>query len=447
MQLYRMVGMDGDVTVLLVSQIGKQQASLATNKHASLVLEKLLRVSSPKQLRNFFRGLAGYFNFLAFNRFSTHVLETLLSLLGPVIATEVETGHTVSSVSAEVAAEHAAAEAAAEAEAYGTDVADDGKHGPGGASAHASTVCELVHRLCDEMGESWMTLMSTPGSTHVVRALLAVITGRPVPVRPDAEMKPRNRKKKKKRKRPASFGGAHGTERDGSKGSTAVTVADVMYDVPDSFGDLLQSVVDEVCHASPEQLEAAISDVNAGPCLQHLLHVCVGHPSYRAIACALLQWPPEEGEPPVLLRLAKDKVGSHLVEAVLDTCGGELFQELATVCFRNRLWDLCNDATAHFVVAKLVAAAKDERIAVQLVHELTPSMQGLLEQVCVCVCVCSGSGCVRSCGSRVCVRACFVHRWRTVSCCRCCFAVRHCRRMCARRPYRWVAWPRSRCWC
>jgi len=158
---------------------------LATNKHCSLVLEKLLRASSPEQLKSFFRGLYGYFNFLGFNRFSTHVLETLLSLLGPVIAAEVAEGQT-----------------------HGVAVDDDepmqndgdGEVEPDpAAGGRGRSVCELIQQLCDELGDSWLTLMATPGSTHVVRALLAVLTGREVATSPLAGVNPRNRKKKKKK--------------------------------------------------------------------------------------------------------------------------------------------------------------------------------------------------------------------------------------------------------
>lgn len=193
-----------DAHARAVPQIGKQQASLATNKHCSLVLEKLLRNSSHEQLKTFFRGLRGYFNFLGFNRFSTHVLETLLSLLGPVIAEEVASGTT-------------------EGKAAAPDAVPDEE----GKVPSADSVCDMIHQLCNEMGDSWLTLMQTPGSTHVVRTLLAVLTGREVIARPDAAIKPRNRKKKKKRKRPvAAASGTNGRDADGSKASSAVQVGE-----------------------------------------------------------------------------------------------------------------------------------------------------------------------------------------------------------------------------
>ena len=173
-------------------QIGKQQASLATNKHCSLVLEKLLRNSSHEQLKTFFRGLRGYFNFLGFNRFSTHVLETLLSLLGPVIAEEVASGTTA-----------------------GAPAAPDAVPDEDGNVPSADSVCDMIHQLCNEMGESWLTLMQTPGSTHVVRTLLAVLTGREVIARPDASIKPRNRKKKKRKRPVAAASGTNGRDADG----------------------------------------------------------------------------------------------------------------------------------------------------------------------------------------------------------------------------------------
>jgi len=157
---------------------------------------------------------------------------------------------------------------------------------------------------------------------------------------------------------------------------------DRRYAVPPVFNDVLQTVVDEVCNlTSPEQLETSVCDMNAGPCLQHLLHIFAGQPAYNRIACALLQWPAEEGEPPAALRLCKDRVGSHLVEAILRTCGTDLYSELVTDCFRGRLWDLCDDDIAHFVVGRLVEVATDDDVAIQLVNELSPCIQQLLTSV------------------------------------------------------------------
>merc|ERR1712093_32192 len=59
-------------------EIAQQQGSLATDKTASKVLEKLLRYSNAIQVRKFALGLQGYCLFLCAHRFGSHVLETFL---------------------------------------------------------------------------------------------------------------------------------------------------------------------------------------------------------------------------------------------------------------------------------------------------------------------------------------------------------------------------------
>ena len=63
-------------------EIRNQEAALSTDKYSSAIIEKVLKHATEKQLIQFGCGIQEYFLFLSSNRYSSHVLQTYLSLLG-----------------------------------------------------------------------------------------------------------------------------------------------------------------------------------------------------------------------------------------------------------------------------------------------------------------------------------------------------------------------------
>ena len=62
-------------------EIRNQEAALSTDKYSSAIIEKVLKHATEKQLIQF-DVIQEYFLFLSSNRYSSHVLQTYLSLLG-----------------------------------------------------------------------------------------------------------------------------------------------------------------------------------------------------------------------------------------------------------------------------------------------------------------------------------------------------------------------------
>ena len=60
----------------------------SVDKQASEIVERLLRRASAAELRAFASRLEGYVNYLFGHRYSSHVMQTLLSRAGAVIAEE-----------------------------------------------------------------------------------------------------------------------------------------------------------------------------------------------------------------------------------------------------------------------------------------------------------------------------------------------------------------------
>ena len=81
---------DDDVEILVANahrEIAKQQASLSVHAKCSVVIEVLLRRSTPTQLLEFATSLKGYVQFLFASYYGSHVMQTLVALLGASDAT------------------------------------------------------------------------------------------------------------------------------------------------------------------------------------------------------------------------------------------------------------------------------------------------------------------------------------------------------------------------
>ncbi len=69
-------------------EIKKREATLATHKKCSFVVELLLKTATVQQLVSFFAAIAFYMDFMCTNRYASHVLETLLSLAHALLSGE-----------------------------------------------------------------------------------------------------------------------------------------------------------------------------------------------------------------------------------------------------------------------------------------------------------------------------------------------------------------------
>ena len=63
-------------------EIKNQEAALSTDKYSSNIIEKVLKRATEEQLIHFGLGIQEYFLFLSSNRYSSHVLQTYLQLVG-----------------------------------------------------------------------------------------------------------------------------------------------------------------------------------------------------------------------------------------------------------------------------------------------------------------------------------------------------------------------------
>ncbi|RLO03071.1 hypothetical protein DYB28_010928, partial [Aphanomyces astaci] len=143
---------DGDVETSrmllwnVLEEIAPRVASAASDRHACEFIEVLVDHMSAQQLRFFLHKMEGYFSHLWTNRYSSHVLQRLLSKVGAIVGKEVK------------------------GEADDDDDPD--------RAADVPPMSSLIVTMCSEVQAEWLTLINDVSASHVMRAVFCALAGR-----------------------------------------------------------------------------------------------------------------------------------------------------------------------------------------------------------------------------------------------------------------------------
>jgi hypothetical protein len=316
----------------IYDEMKAHEASLASDKKGSQIMEKILSRSTPKQIRSFFSGFKGYFAFLATNRYSSHVLQRIMGLAGQLIQDEM------------------------------SGVGADAKDSDNEEEEDESEVLgmrELISACFDELmaGVEWVWLMQDISGSHVLRSLVCILSGR--------KLVADKRGKKAKHKEPEKHGSG-----------------DTVYNVPDEFANMLSTVVSDLMGSSSEKLLEFSCDSNASPLLQMLLRLNKHKPAkMEPFVKQLLNWDDKTASVEAVWNLSAEQTGSHVIEAVLE-CGDDTFvEELYQRCLNGHLVEYAAHPVSNYVVQQLCmrsTASLVDGIAVELMDK--GGIAGLLNQ-------------------------------------------------------------------
>lgn len=161
-------------------ELRHKEASLASHKRVSVVMETLLRLSTPRQLLRLAAALAPYVCWLATSRYGSHVVQTLMALLsGHALGTVSVTVQRVS-VTMQRDSESDEDEAGAEEEEENDEDAAAGL-----AASDAPLPARLVAALIsvtNELASNAGDLIIDPCGSHLLRAAAKALACRSVPV-------------------------------------------------------------------------------------------------------------------------------------------------------------------------------------------------------------------------------------------------------------------------
>lgn len=341
----------------ILEELKHQTASIMEDRQGSVVAEKMARRLTPLQLRIMLGRCRGYMLSLANNRYSSHVLQTLLSVAGQVAEAELSED----SIDDE---EGGASEAAAAA------ATSDG-------SKKVDKMQDVVLSLVSELSGAWAELLADISGSHVGRAFLQVLGGLPI-------LSEKRGKQSRhahsihtavgpSRMRGHNNGGSSVPLSGGGKSKASTTPAvdpeamekwstPYKHRVPRSFVAALEGVTAELAALPASELQTLACGTFGGPLLVMLLRVhanltetaphdddqgssgagamvlpCLEQESTAMrIVMKVLEWSDEERSAQVVYAISGEHTASHFLEAVLWLSPRGFFEELYHRCFESK---------------------------------------------------------------------------------------------------------------
>lgn len=344
----------------ILEELRHQTASIMEDRQGSVVAEKIARRLTPMQLRTMLSRCRGYMLSLANNRYSSHVLQTLLSVAGSVVEAELS-------------------EDGDDDDAHGAD-SDDGKK--------VDRMQEIVLSLVSELSGAWAELLADISGSHVGRGFLQVLGGLPI-LSEKRGRQSRHAHSIGTAVAPGRVGGRNGNTNTAAPppGGAAKTKASpnaavdpealekwstpYKHRVPRSFVAALGEVTSELAALPASELQTLACGTFGCPLLVMLLRVhgnlvtksptaTVGNDDgedhYRApsadgmmvlpcleqesaamrIVMKVLQWDDEERSAQVVYAISGENTASHFLEAVLWLSPRAFFQDLYHRCFESK---------------------------------------------------------------------------------------------------------------
>ena len=324
----------------ILEELKHQTASIMEDRQGSVIAEKIVRRLTPLQLRVMLSRCRGYMLSLANNRYSSHVLQTLLSVAGPVIGAEVSGG---------------------DDDTYLGDESNANKQ-------EVDRMQDVVLSLVSELSGTWAELLADVSGSHVGRGFLQVLGGLPI----------LSEKRGRQSRHSHSIGTAVGTDRRGhgssaggaghpksalegtNKGHSATTIDPEALEkwstpfkhlVPRSFEVALGGVTSELAALPAGELQALACGTFGCPTMVMLLRVhgnlavdpaCGRLPGLEQDSDAMrlvrktLEWEEEERSVQVVYAISGENTASHFLEAVLWLSPKDFFQELYYRCFESK---------------------------------------------------------------------------------------------------------------
>ncbi|KAK3677405.1 Glutamate decarboxylase 2 [Recurvomyces mirabilis] len=316
-----------------------KELKIAQSQSCSRLMERLIQLSTPAQMKKLFQAFSGNFIHLISHRFASHCCEALFLRAAPIVSEELVASAPKT-----------------------TDNVDE---------IYVSMENLFLHTLAELEGSIGF-LMTDQFGSHALRVLLLVLSGDPL----DAQAN--NKLLQSKRKEAITVQGSE--QADGQSKSR---------NVPKSFADALEKLLaDSVAGLDTEQLRGLSTHANANPTLQLLLKLELTHfgkqraKNETSIIRTLLPDDPitaDSGSAAFINGLVYDSIGSHLVEQIVQHAPGKMFKSLNKEFFKDRLDSLARNETAGYVACRVLERmSKDDLYEAH--EKLIPAIPDLLER-------------------------------------------------------------------
>ncbi|MCJ1410100.1 Nucleolar protein 9 [Ptychographa xylographoides] len=311
-----------------------KELKVACSQSCSRLMERLIRLSTPRQLKVLFHRFSGHFLHLVQHRFASHVCEALFLKAAPTVTHEL------------IALEEEEQE-------------------PGKDEDAPIAMKDLFVSTVKELEGNLGYLMTDSFASHTLRVLLVVLSGQPL-TGTATNLLLQSKKKEK----------VASTAR--TIGATAEALGPRT--VPEEFTAAMdRTIAGTVAGLNTTYLQALATHPTGNPVLQLLLELEFARLAKSKAGDEISLFrrllpddPPVEGtSSAIFIRgLLYDPVGSRLLETIIQFAPGKIFKTLYKSMFRDKIGDLVRNETAGFVVIRIL-----ERLS----HD---DLQPAIEQIC-----------------------------------------------------------------
>lgn len=336
-----------------------KELKLATNQICSKLVERLTLEASDRQLARLLKAFSGHFGQLSRHKYASHCVETLFVRAAGAVEREMLAGG-------------GAGGAPPDGDAMDQDEDDE----------ELANFAVLMEFGANEVRDDVVALARDPYGTHVVRLLLLVLSGSPLPAAAGNDNILRSRKSRAARRMIDI-----GSQSQGAQEGRA-------YQVPSAFGSVLQGLVDALVDGpmgndTTAARKAAIDSVTS-PVVQVLVKV-----EGKARRVQKLVFAGDDGEGAFVEHLLSDAVGSHFFEAALEAVPTKVAERLYGSYVKGRLGKLARrrDSGSYVVRAllKRLRVAQVREMLDELVPELGDLMSGEHENLAAVRAVCDAA--------------------------------------------------------
>jgi len=313
-----------------------KELKIANSQSCSRLLERLILLSTPDQLKNLFQKFNGHFLNLVQHRFASHCCEALFIQAAPIVTLETADPQSL--------------------------------HTPPSSNSDAVLVSieNLFLYTLTELEEQLGYLMTDRFASHVLRVLLVVLSGAPLEKKSKSVLQ-------SKRKEKVGISGL-GKAQEWSLEKRPV---------PQSFLDALEKVIGTIASSLDSQnLRLLATHPLGNPTLQLLLKLELAHfgksraKDEDSIIHKLLPDDPiaEGTESAAFINgLVYDSIGSRLLETIIENAPGKLFKSIYAEFFKERMGSLARNEIGGYVAGKIL-----ERLGKD---DLEEAMRQIVDQI------------------------------------------------------------------
>ncbi|KAG5645777.1 hypothetical protein DXG03_005314 [Asterophora parasitica] len=323
--------------VAALTEMGGKEKQLATDPDCSVILERMAYSMDDFVRRVFVDSLTGSFESLVKHRFASHVGQTLFTVAKDTISRE--------------------------SRGIFPTIPESSEKG------ELRTLTQLVLDAAEELLPAFTTLIMDPFASHVVRALLLLLSPNLVPADNSAQPALRSKKsaawKAKQGPMKSVFADEKGKGKEAAPKST-----------PPEFRKLARRFVEALrAELGENEVRALAANKVASPGLQLLLEVeadqgMANDPDslLDRVTVGIVTACRNEANPVVepsdyLNTLLRDPTSSHLLETIVSRSPEEVFAVLWTTYFKGKLARLAIHPVANFVLAKALDRLSNGQLA------------------------------------------------------------------------------------